>query len=162
MKRKSKGKIILAVGLPGSGKSTYFAQRGIHPLSSDTLRLWLLDDEADQRHGAYVFGALRYLLTIRLKVGMPRNYIDATNLGRNERRAFFRLAEFYSYEMEAIFFDIPFEECCERNRSRPHPVPHEAMLRMERKLRPPTRDEGFTRIVTIRSGKSGKRRSLIV
>jgi len=48
MRPKPKGIITLAVGLPGSGKSTYFARRGIQPLCSDTIRLWLLDDETDQ------------------------------------------------------------------------------------------------------------------
>ena len=150
---KSKGTIILAVGLPGSGKSTYFAKRGIHPLSSDTLRLWLLDDETNQRHQAEVFAALRRLLEVRLSLGMARNYIDATSLTPRERRPYFRLASRYGYEMEAIYFDVPWEVCRLRNRIRNRRVPEEAMRRLAKKLSPPTREEGFKKITIVRAGQ---------
>ena len=153
MKRSAKRQIILAIGLPGSGKSTYFARRGIHPLSSDRLRLWLHDDETEQSFQGYVFGALRYLLGVRLVLGRRRNYVDATNLTRKERRPYFRLAARYGYEVHAIFFDIPPEVCRKRNRRRHRTVPEEAMDRMARKLTPPTRAEGFTKISVVRFRK---------
>ena len=156
MKSKAKGKIILAVGLPGSGKSTYFADRGIHPLSSDTLRLWLLDDETNQHHPTKVFQVLRFLLEMRLLLDRPRNYVDATNLTRQERRCYIRMGARYGYALEAIFFDVPLEVCLLRNRRRRRRVPVEAMRRMAQKLSPPTLEEGFTRILVVRSGKAGQ------
>jgi predicted kinase len=150
MKKTSRGRIILAIGLPGSGKSTYFARRGIHPLSSDTLRLWLLDDETDQSFQAGVFRALRYLLEMRLRRGRPRNYVDATNLSRKERRPYFKLAGRYGCDVEAIFFDVPLEVCRRRNRQRKRNVPEEAMERMARRLRPPRREEGFVKITVVK------------
>jgi len=157
MKQKTRRRIILAVGLPGSGKSTYFARRGIYPLSSDTLRLWLLDDETDQSFQSGVFRALRYLLELRLRRGQPRNYVDATNLSRKERRPYFKLASRYGYEVEAIFFDVPVEVCRKRNRQRKRNVPEEAMDRMARRLRPPTLEEGFVKITVVRGRKEGVR-----
>ncbi len=157
MPTKSKGRIILAVGLPGSGKSSYFAKRGIHPLSSDTLRLWLLDDATNQRHQAQVFAALRKLLEVRLSLGMARNYVDATSLTPSERRPYFRLAERYGYEMEAIYFDVPLEVCRRRNRARNRRVPEEAMRRLAKKLSPPMREEGFRKITIVRPGRAPSR-----
>ena len=150
MKRSTRGQIILAVGLPGSGKSAYFARRGIQPLSSDTLRLWVLGDETDQSYQRGVFQALRYLLRMRLRAGRLRNYVDATNLSPRERRPYLRLAAQYGCEARAIFFDVPAEVCRERNRRRGRCVPEEAMDRMARKLQPPTLEEGFAKITVVR------------
>ena len=153
MKTQRKGQIILAVGLPGSGKSTYFARRGIHPLSSDMLRLWLLDDETNQLHQPLIFATLRYLLRLRLSLGIPRNYVDATNLTCQERRLYFRMASRYGYEMEAIYFDVPLEVCRERNRMRHRIVPEDLMERMAKRLSAPTMEEGFSRIIVVRPRK---------
>src|SRR5208283_1349244 len=46
----SKGIVVLAIGMPGSGKTTWFGRRGITPLSSDLLRGILFDDVEEQRY----------------------------------------------------------------------------------------------------------------
>jgi len=152
-KKKTSGRkqqIILAVGLPGSGKSTYLHQRGIQPLSSDTLRGWLLDDETDQSQQHRVFSALRYLLEVRLRLGRKKTYVDATNLTRKDRRPYIQLARRYECELHAIFFDVPLAACKRRNRRRQRRVPDEVIERMARKLAPPTRAEGFQKITLVR------------
>ena len=150
MKEHKRQQIILAVGLPGSGKSTYFRKRGIQPLSSDTLRGWLLDDETDQSQQYRVFLTLRYLLELRLRLGRKKTYVDATNLTRKERRPYFQLAERYGCRLHAIYFDVPLATCKRRNRRRQRRVPAEVMERMARKLAPPTREEGFSKITIVR------------
>ena len=147
---RTKQQIILAVGLPGSGKSTYFRKRGIQPLASDTLRAWLLDDETDQSQQHRVFSALRYLLELRLRLGQRYNYVDATNLTRKDRRPYFQLAKRYGCELRAIFFDIPLATCKRRNRRRQRRVPDEVIERMASKLAPPTRAEGFQKVSVVR------------
>ena len=142
--------IILAVGLPGSGKSTYFRKRGIQPLSSDTLRGWLLGDETDQSQQHRVFSALRYLLELRLRLGQKYSYVDATNLTRKDRRPYFQLAKRYGCELRAIFFDIPLATCKRRNRRRQRRVPDGVIERMASKLAPPTPAEGFQKITVVR------------
>jgi predicted kinase len=49
-----------------------------------------------------------------------------------------------------VFFDVPVEVCMERNRRRNRVVPEDVMNRMSAKLRPPTFDEGFSKIVVVR------------
>ena len=150
MKAHKQQQIILAVGLPGSGKSTYFHKRGIQPLSSDTLRGWLLDDQTDQSQQYRVFLTLRYLLELRLRLGRRKTYVDATNLTRKERRPYFQVAQRYGCEVCAIYFKVPLTTCKRRNRRRQRRVPDEVMERMARKLTPPTREEGFVKITVVR------------
>ena len=144
-------RIVLAIGLPGSGKSAYFARRGITPLSSDLLRRLLWGDETDQRLPHFVFGALRYLLRSRLLSGARVTYVDATNITRRDRSHFFRLAAQFGCAVDALYFNTPLEVCLARNRRRPRRVPDAAIRRMAARLQPPALAEGFRRIVVVRS-----------
>ena len=137
---------MIAVGLPGSGKSTYLAQLGVNAISSDAIRLQLADDETDQTIHARVFATLRYLLRQRLQIGRPVSYVDATNLTAKDRRPYIRIAREHGCEIEALFFDVPLEVCKERNAKRGRVVPDSAMDAMAAKLRRPTTAEGFQRI----------------
>ena len=142
-------RIVVLVGLPGSGKSTYLAQLGVTGLSSDTIRGLLADDETDQTIHARVFPPLRYLLRQRLAIGRPATYIDATNLTVEERRPYIEIGREYECDVEAVFFDVPLETCRARNAQRRRVVPEDAMAKMAAKLEPPDVAEGFSRVVLI-------------
>ena len=148
--RTPKGVVVLAIGLPGSGKTTWFKRRGVTPLSSDLLRTILFDDITEQRYQGLVFSTLRSLLRARLIAKMPWNYVDATNLSPHERRQWIKMARSFGYEVHAVFFDVPFEVCMERNRRRERVVQEEVLRRMAEKLRPPSFKEGFSKIIVVR------------
>jgi predicted kinase len=151
--KKIRGTVVLTIGLPGSGKTSWFRRRAITPLSSDLLRMMLFDDIAEQRYQDLVFSTLRYLLRARLIAHMPWNYVDATNLSPRERRGWIKMAQEFGYEVHAVFFDVPVEVCTERNTRRGRMVPEDVMQRMAGKLRPPTFDEGFSKITLVRVKK---------
>lgn len=148
--RPSKGVVVLAIGLPGSGKSSWFKRHNITPLSSDLLRAILFDDPTEQRFQDLVFSNLRSMLKARLIARRPMNYVDATNLSPHERNGWIKLAKDYGYEVQAVFFDVPVEVCLERNQRRERKVPEDAMRRMAGKLKQPTFEEGFSKITVVR------------
>ena len=84
---------------------------------------------------------------------MPWNYVDATNLSPRERRGWIKMAQEFGYEVQAVFFDVPVEVCEERNKRRGRMVPDDVMQRMAQKLRPPTFEEGFSKITVVRVKK---------
>jgi len=145
----SRPKLILLVGLPGSGKSTWAARKKLPVLSSDELRRILADDPTDQSIHKRVFSVLRLLIKHRLELKRPVTCIDATNLTPKERRPYLALARRHDAIIEAVFFNTPIAECQRRNRLRQRVVPREAIETMARKLVPPLTREGFSKVTTL-------------
>ena len=153
--RAPRGFVVLTIGLPGSGKTTWYKRRGVQPLSSDMLRTLLFDDITDQRYQGLVFSTLRSLLRARLIAKMPWNYVDATNLSPHERRQWIKMAKSFGYEVQAVFFDVPLEVCLERNSKRDRVVTDEVMRSMADRLKPPAFKEGFDKITVVRVKAAG-------
>ena len=143
-------KIVITVGLPGSGKSTYLRRRRIDAISSDEIRRLILDDPEDQSQHARVFTTIRYLIRQRIAAGRPVTYVDATHLMRWERRPYVQLARRYACTVEALFFDVPVEICIARNKGRSRVVPEQALRKMAEHMEAPTVEEGFARIIRPR------------
>ncbi len=148
--RPSRGTVVLAIGLPGSGKSSWFKRHDITPLSSDLLRSLLFDDPTEQRFQDLVFSNLRSMLKARLIARRPMNYVDATNLTSHDRHAWIKLAKDYGYDVQAVFFDVPLEVCLERNQKRERVVDEDVMRRMAAKLKAPKFEEGFSKITVVK------------
>lgn len=149
--RSTPSKVVVLVGLPGSGKSTWAAAQQKTVLSSDAIRLLLSGDEANQAIHARVFATMRFLLRQRLELGARVTILDATHLARRWRAPWLKLAAKYGATAEAVYFDIPVEECLRRNRERARVVPEAAIREMASKLELPAKAEGFARVRTIRA-----------
>ena len=150
MTRPRVPRIVITVGLPGSGKSTYLQGLGVNAISSDEVRRLIADDPTDQTIHARVFATIRYLVRQRIAVGRRVTYVDATHLTRWERRPYVELARKHHCRLEALFFDVPLEVCMARNRARGRVVPEPAIREMARKLQPPAVAEGFAKVVRVR------------
>ena len=111
--------LVMLIGPSGAGKST-FAGRHFRPseiLSSDAYRAIVADDESDQRATPAAFDVLHRVAGHRLRGGRL-SVIDATNLGRSDRRGLLELAGQARRPAVAIVFDLPVELCQARNRLR--------------------------------------------
>lgn len=148
--QRTKGVVVLAIGLPGSGKSSWFKRHNISPLSSDMLRLLLFDDATEQGFQDLVFSNLRSMLKARLLARRPMNYVDATNLTPHDRHSWIKLAKDFGYEVQAVFFDVPLDVCLDRNHRRQRVVSDDVMRQMAEKLKAPTFEEGFSKITVVR------------
>ncbi len=141
--------VALLIGLPGAGKSSYLAQRGLAGLSTDEMRRILFDDEDDQRSPDLVFSLYRHAYRARLTSRMPRTFLDATNLSPHERKPLIQMATEQMYPVYAFYFDVPLDVCLRRNRGRSRQVPEAVMQKFAKKLRVPSLSEGFAGLFRI-------------
>lgn len=146
---KPEPRLILLVGLPGSGKSTWAREQALPTLSSDAIRGLLADDETDQTIHQRVFATLRFLIRQRVAIGREVTCVDATHLTPKERRPYFRIK---GCQVEAVFFNTPVAVCQARNQGRDRVVPARVIDAMAKKLVPPSLREGFARITVVGPG----------
>jgi len=152
----SKVRLILLIGLPGSGKSTFARSLHSRIISTDTIRAQLFGEEAIQ--GSW----LKIWLEVRSQFQRAVNAIasgeiefaiyDATNAVRKQRRAAIALARKSGFtHITGVWINPSIEVCLERNRLRSRSVPDDVIERMARRLygAAPALDEGFDELVHL-------------
>jgi predicted kinase len=137
-------KLIVLVGLPGSGKS-HLAQEIAKKeqatiLSSDDIREELFGDASKQKKTAIVYETL-YERAKSLLLSGKNVVIDATNIDRNKRVK--ALKKFQNIKKECHYLDTPYEECLLRNQMRKRKVDPLILFKMRKFLQIPTLSEGW-------------------
>lgn len=111
--------LVLLVGPTGSGKSSFAAKhfRPTEIISSDQARAMVADDETDQSATKDAFDVVFTIAEKRL-AARRLTVIDATNVRREDRAGFVRLAKQYHALTVALVFDIDEKICHARNQQR--------------------------------------------
>lgn len=143
--------MIVLIGIPGSGKSTWAKTQNCQVLSSDEFRRLLSGDETNQNIHHQVFAAMRHMLRARMEIGQPATILDATNLRWSDRRPWLQVAKKFDARAEAVFFNVPLALALERNRLRERQVPEDVIRQMHKLMQVPTMAEGFDDVKTISS-----------
>ena len=136
--------VIVFVGLQGAGKSTFYAQRfaDTHVLvSKDRLRNNKRPERRQQRLIAEALATGRSVV------------VDNTNPSVSERATIIETARSGGARITAYFFTSPLADCLPRNsaRSGAARVPEVGVFATARKLVPPSPDEGFDELWSVRT-----------
>ena len=145
--------LILLVGVPGSGKTTY-AEKYIEEnpntahVSSDKIREELWGSEATQGDNNKVFSLMQSRTIEALNNGQSVVY-DATNVTRKDRLYIITLCPKFA-KIECHIIWAPIETCIERDAARERTVGKEVIDRMLKRFQAPYYDEGIDEIVVVR------------
>lgn len=127
--------LILTVGLPRSGKSTWARQQGVPVVNPDSIRLALHGQAFVASAEPFVWATAKLMVRALFLAGHSRVILDATNTTEKRR------AEWDSPEWAVRFmeFHTPVEVCIQRahDTGRPELVP--VIERMAAQYEPPVR-----------------------
>jgi predicted kinase len=134
---------VILIGLPAAGKSTFFRQRfaGTHEhVSKDLLR----NNRRPQRRQ-------EQLIAESLASGRSV-VVDNTNANVAVRAPLIALARRHGADVVGYFFVTEAGDALRRNRARTgrDRVPDVAIFTVRKRLQPPTREEGFDRLYTVK------------
>ena len=149
---QQKPKLIILVGIPGCGKTTYankfLRKKNTFVLSSDTIRKQVFGDENAQYNNDLIFSILFKRAKSKLKQGL-NVVIDATNISASIRKKTLDYFSDLDLQRIATVINAPREVCVSRDKNRTRSVGEDVVLKVARKYEPPTLEEGFDEIQII-------------
>lgn len=149
-------RLILMIGLPGSGKSYLAAQlKESYPeyclISSDQIRAELFGSDTEQGEWSKVWHEIQSQMRAAVNQS-PTTIYDATNFKRAYRQEVIALAREVGYQnILGLWLDTPLEICLTRNQERNRQVGPQIIIKMSEHLRdtPPNSVEGFDELMTV-------------
>jgi predicted kinase len=135
--------LVIFTGLQASGKSTFYGVRfaATHEyVSKDRFR-----------HNKNRNRRQRHLIEASLRAGNSV-VVDNTNPMVEDRGPLIKLGREYGARVSGYYFESSVRECIERNRRRTgkERVPDVAIYATAKRLVPPSYDEGFDRLFSVR------------
>ena len=160
--------LVILVGIPASGKTTYYRRRLAGDYLHVSLDNWRGKSNVRGKERKAIFDALAAAGDSGGKIrGVV---VDNTNTTEATRQRYFDYAAESAritgraVRVVAYFFDEDLESCLARNSPRPadtppgtpYFVPPEAIRRFAHMLQPPRREEGFEKIFRLRINADGQ------
>lgn len=128
--------VIVMVGYPGSGKSTY-AESLV-----EKSNYYRVDGDTYKTPQAMVLDALKH--------ANDRSIIfDSTGGTKQRRQNFVEFAKSHTLPIRAVWVTTPIETALIRNSQRPVPVPPIALYSYRKHFEEPTLEEGFTSVERV-------------
>jgi predicted kinase len=152
-------KLILLIGIPGSGKTTLaqnLIKKGFERLCADDIRQELYGDAAVQGDPKAVFAIFFERLT-KLLDAKKDIVVDNLNVKFDHRQQIIDKAKSLNYtDIELWVLDVPLAICLERNKQRQRQVPENVIISSFNTLNKYGRPQGSEgQIITIKAGRSG-------
>lgn len=151
--RKLQGMLIITVGLPASGKTSWVKgfiednkDKTIDIISSDKIREEIFKDIGDQNHNNEVFDIMKRRTKESLSQGHVAVY-EATNISSKRRRALLKELKRYYDKAICLFKYKNLLNCLVDNENRKKRVPSDIINRMYRNFEIPHKNEGFDEII---------------
>ena len=131
--------LILFIGIPACGKSTFYKER----FFNSHMRLSL--DLLNTRNKEERFLDLAFSLQQRV-------VIDNTNVSRDERRKYITQAKGNRYEVVGYYFESILSDCLQRNENRmgKDKIEEIGIKAKLKQLQPPLLEEGFEALYFVR------------